>query len=397
MIRSLKRYQHAVDAALAVVYFAISVWWLGGYFNSTIGLTGFSLVIGGYAVAVAVRRLSPPISLAIAWVFSIAQMAVQLDPSIYNVATVIVLFTTSAYGGRRTRIAGLVSVVLGSIVAAAYLTLRGAALEVSIGLFFFSELPGVLLQFTLLFVGIAMVLAPPWLLGLAIRARVRARESKAAKELAEQDVIVEQERNRIARDMHDIVAHSLAVVIAQADGARYARAGDPAAVDEALLAISTTARDALGDVRLLLTQLRHSQAEGPQPVLADLDRLLDQLRASGLSVRFVRTGEPRPLGAAQEISVYRIVQEAVTNALRHGDTTKEVLVFFDWSHDKLDITIRNGTLVQATTAQLHIGHGLAGMNERAALIGGRLRAAPEGDEFVVMATLPITAPAAVRA
>jgi signal transduction histidine kinase len=217
---------------------------------------------------------------------------------------------------------------------------------------------------------------------------IRNRESKIAKERAEQDVIVEQERNRIARDMHDVVAHSLAVVIAQSDGARYARAHDPAAVDEALLAISSTARDALADVRLLLGQLRHSQADGPQPRIADLGRLIDQLRASGLTVDFQQEGEPRALSTAHELSVYRIVQEAVTNALRHGSHDRAVTVRLEWTPSTLDLTITNGTAVPTTTAELHIGHGLAGMTERASLVGGSLRAGQSGDSFVVSASLP---------
>jgi len=217
---------------------------------------------------------------------------------------------------------------------------------------------------------------------------MRNRESKIAREAAEQDVIVEQERNRIARDMHDVVAHSLAVVIAQADGARYARAHDPEAVDEALLAISSTARDALGDVRLLLGQLRHSQGDGPQPVLADLGRLLDQLRASGLIIDFEQSGAPRALGTAQELSIYRIIQEAITNALRHGDRATPVALRFDWLADRVDLSITNGLTVPTTTEELHIGHGLAGMTERAALVGGSLRAEPAGRSFVVSATLP---------
>jgi len=396
MFRSLEKYQYGVDIALAATYFVVSVGVFGQYYGyyyngSPIGDGGFSFVIGGYALAVGLRRISPGIALGIAWVFSLAQMALAVEPSVYNVATCAVLFTTAAYGSRTVRTLGLISIGVGAFVAAAYLTLRGAALGVSETVLGFVDLPQIFLQYSLLFAAIVFVLGLPWLLGLLVRAMIRNRESRLATELAEHDVIVEQERNRIARDMHDVVAHSLAVVIAQADGARYARALDPEAVDEALIAISTTARDALADVRLLLGQLRHSQADGPQPVLADLGRLLDQLRASGLTIAFEQSGEPRPLGTAQELSVYRIVQEAITNALRHGDRGREVHVRFDWLPDRLDLRITNGIDVPTTTAALHIGHGLAGMNERATLVGGSLLARPVGGEFVVSASVPATA------
>jgi signal transduction histidine kinase len=391
MFRSLEKYQYGVDVAIAAAYyfFTIALFSDYAYYNSSaVGDASFSAVIGGYAVAVGLRRIAPGLALAIAWLFSILQMAFAIEPNAFNVATCLVLYTTSAYGSRMVRNLGLLSVGVGAFVAAAYLTFRGAALGVSTTIFGFLELPQIFLQYSLLFAAILFVLGLPWLLGLLVRAMNRNRESRLAKERAEQDVIVEQERNRIARDMHDVVAHSLAVVIAQSDGARYARAHDPDAVDEALLAISTTAREALGDVRLLLAQLRHSQAGGPQPTLADLDRLFDQLRASGLDIRFEQTGEVRTLGTTQELSVYRIVQEAITNALRHGDRDRPVTVRFDWTPATLDLIITNGTSVPTTTAELHIGHGLAGMTERASLVGGSLRAEPSGDRFVVSASLP---------
>ena len=117
----------------------------------------------------------------------------------------------------------------------------------------------------------AFALLLAWTIGALVRAALRASANREAQERAEAEAVVEQERVRIARDMHDVVAHSLAVVIAQADGARYAAAADPAVATAALGTISTTARAALADVRLLLAQLRHSEGDGPQPTLADLE------------------------------------------------------------------------------------------------------------------------------
>ena len=164
-------------------------------------------------------------------------------------------------------------------------------------------------------------------------------------------------------------------------------------MDGALSAISSTAREALADVRLLLGQLRHPQTEGPQPALVDLGRLLDQLRASGLTVSFTTKGQPLQLGTGQQLAVYRIVQEALTNALRHGNVREEVTVRFEWVVDELDITISSAVTASPATAELRVGHGLAGMKERAALVGGRLSTKVDDRHFVVIASIPATAAA----
>jgi signal transduction histidine kinase len=192
--------------------------------------------------------------------------------------------------------------------------------------------------------------------------------------------------------MHDVVAHSLAVVIAQADGARYAAATDAAATSDALATISTTARAALTDVRLLLTQLRHSQAEGPQPTLADLDELFARMRAAGLVLDVVVDPTPpgEPPGAVQ-LAVYRIMQEALTNALRHGIGPR-VRVQLGWFADRVVLSVRNArSTASAASASPASGHGLIGMRERAQLVGGSLTAGAEYGEFTVRATLPIGA------
>jgi len=385
MFQRLRPYQVVIDAGLAVFYFicALAIVEIGQGVD-----TYNAIVIAGYAAAVGIRRTSPALSLSIAWLFSIVQMSIGLYPNLFNLATILVLYTTSAYGGRIVRWVGLGSVGLGAFVAAAYLTFIGSGMGVSETLFGQYDLPRVFLQFVLLFGALLTALGAPWLFGLLVRAVVRTRESSAARQIAEQDVIVEQERNRIARDMHDVVAHSLAVVVAQADGARYARAANPEAVDEALTAISTTAREALADVRLLLGQLRYSEGDGPQPVLADLDRLVEQMRGSGLDVTFSETGTKHLFGTGAQLAVYRIVQEALTNALRHGDRSKPVEVVFEWTSTTVEVSITN--TIAGSVPATSLGHGLAGMRERASLVGGWLTAETAGPRFVVTASVPTT-------
>ena len=238
-----------------------------------------------------------------------------------------------------------------------------------------------------------------WTLGLLMRTWQSARANKRLEVLAVQEglaaqrsIIVEQERNRIARDMHDVVAHSLAVVIAQADGARYARAMDPGAVDTALTTISTTAREALGDVRLLLAQLRQDEVAGPQPMLVDLDRLIDQMRGAGQTINWTVTGEPLALGSGAQLALYRIIQEALTNALRHGDPQREVCLELSWDSLGVVVTVSNDIKARAGDepgAAESVGHGLPGMRERALLAGGALHTDALNGRFTVTARIPV--------
>jgi signal transduction histidine kinase len=363
------------------------------------------MLLAVLTVALAVRRLSPALALAIAWLAAIAQMLAGLPVLATDLAILAVLYATAAYAERFVRWAGLASVGVGALLAAGYLsvTQRGAtsiADAVAQG-----DVAGLVWLMVATFVACLAVLGLSWTLGLLMRTWQTARagrlsQNRAVEEqrAAQRDVVVEQERNRIARDMHDVVAHSLAVVIAQADGARYARAQDPEAVDTALTTISTTAREALGDVRILLTRLRQDDAAGPQPVLADLDRLVDQMRSTGLDIEWTTTGSPTTLGSGAQLAVYRIVQEALTNALRHGDAGRAVYLSLAWTDGWVTVTIDNAIRTISVMEQAgEIGHGLPGMRERALLAGGSLSAEAVGGRFIVAAHLPaISTSALVR-
>lgn len=360
------------------------------------------LVLLGLTVALAVRRLAPAVALGLAWFAAIGQMLGGKGVQPADLAILGVLYVTAAYGDRVTRWAGLASAGLGAFVAALYLTLWNEVPD----LYFTalsSRLGELALRFLYLIAVSATVLGLSWVLGMLARtwrnARASRRAQSAAEEerrRAEQSVVVEQERNRIARDMHDVVAHSLAVVIAQADGARYARHADrdstdrdsaqSDSVDEALLTISTTARQALGDVRLLLGELRHSEGNGPQPSLDDLDGLVGQMRSAGLPVRAVESGVRPQVGSALQIVIYRIAQEALTNALRHGNTEEGAQMALDWEDTTVSLTVKNMTASKGSDASA--GHGLPGMRERAALVGGQFAATAAHGVFTVSARLP---------
>jgi signal transduction histidine kinase len=393
MLRSLTRGQLAFDIGLAAacLLFGLLVY-SNGVFGSLLALTGM-------AAALALRRFSPALALGIAWVIALVQVVFGIGPDLSNLAILPVLFATARYGTPPLRWIGLGSAGAGALVIAAYTALGSlVGYPAGGGNTILFAAPQAVLGSVIVFLSAFSAFALSWTFGLLARTWRNAREASTARILAErrsldaqQSVVVEQERNRIARDMHDVVAHSLAVVIAQADGARYAGAKDRTATDAALATISATAREALGDVRILLGQLRHSQDEAPQPVLADLGRLFEQFGASGLAVRVEETGAPLPLGTGAQLAVYRIVQEALTNALRHGESAQGADVLLAWRADGIELEI-GSAIVEGGESSTAPGHGLAGMAERAALAGGTLSAAPGDGRFTVTAMIPASTP-----
>ena len=388
MFRRLSPFQVTVDIIVACV-FGLIVGSLELPYSD--GLNPVLVTIGMTA-ALAMRRFSPGLALGVAWFTVLIQLVSGMQAVSSNLAILFVLYATACYGGTWVKWAGLVSAVAGGVIAATYTTFT---LYGGIDPFALGSMPQVVFTSLVGSIAAIFVLGLSWTIGLLVRTSRAAREEGARRyqaqedqRLAEQAVVVEQERNRIARDMHDVVAHSLAVVIAQADGARYAQKGDPVAMDDTLSTIAKTARSALGDVRLLLAELRHRQGEGPQPLLTDLDALFDQMRGAGLDLRLSGSGAEQPLPVGHQIAVYRILQEALTNALRHGAAGQPVLVDLAWRYGGLTVRIENTAVTEPGDTAL--GHGIPGMRERAGLIGGSLAAErTAAGSFVVTAFVPV--------
>jgi signal transduction histidine kinase len=187
-----------------------------------------------------------------------------------------------------------------------------------------------------------------------------------------------------------VVAHHISMIVVQADTARLATPGMPAAGQEQLLALSATARDAMDELRRVLGVLRDDAGaaveHAPQPGLDQLDALLDAARGAGTPVRLILEGRAQPLAAGVDLAAYRIVQEALTNARRHAPGAA-VDVELRYADATLSIAIRDDGPGAAGAAD---GHGLLGMRERAATVGGTLSTGPgEGGGFVVEAELPL--------
>jgi signal transduction histidine kinase len=236
-----------------------------------------------------------------------------------------------------------------------------------------------------------------WLAGRTMRRRQqlvellgdRARQLEREREERVRAMVAE-ERGRIARELHDVVAHSVSVMVVQAQaGPRLV--GDPARATGAFEAIEASGREALVELRRLLGILRTGDdqlAVGPQPGLASLDGLVEQMGESGLAVELCIEGEPVPIPPGVDLSAYRIVQEALTNTLRHaGDANARVGVRYGPSALELEI-VDDGAGAPAKVNGS--GHGLIGMRERTALYGGRLDAGPRpGGGYSVRARLPL--------
>jgi signal transduction histidine kinase len=217
--------------------------------------------------------------------------------------------------------------------------------------------------------------------------------------LAETELHNGRDRDWIAQEVHDLLAHSLAVVTAQADGARLSPNTDAAGKDEALLAISGAAREALVDMQALVEALRENPTGAPQPTLAELAALLDRLSSAGMQVDVVHFGDAKGLTPARELAVFRILQESLTNSLRHAGSQHPARVAFDWRGPGLALSIstaraaggRNSVAGGLVDDARPAGHGIRGMKDRARLAGGWLTAGQVEDDdasFIVAAFFP---------
>ncbi|MFJ4783987.1 sensor histidine kinase [Streptomyces sp. NPDC088794] len=224
------------------------------------------------------------------------------------------------------------------------------------------------------------------------------RRAQQARIRAELRRAVVEERARIAREVHDVVAHTLSVMVIQAGAADDVFTQQPEQARQSLRAIETGARSALGELRLLLRAFgpdaEHDGAaeqREPGPSLARLDELADRVRATGMTVRVRCEGVTDRLPAAVDLAAYRIVQEALTNTLRHAADADEVSVRVTAESECVEVTVvDNGRTQQGSSATTGEGRGLVGMKERARLVGGSLRAgALPGGGFEVAARLPV--------
>lgn len=346
-----------------------------------------------FSLVVALRRRVPEKMLLLAVGLGLAQLALGLVPFFADFAMLVIIYTVAAHDGPRwaSRLA-----LIGGLSAATLSQLRWPM-----------EGPGSNAAKVFFTIIMTVPFALAWVLGDSLRTRrayfaqLEERASRLEQEReAQAKVAVAAERARIARELHDVVAHNVSVMVVQADGAAYVMDSSPETAKQALETISSTGRQALAEMRRLLGILRtgeHQEAGEyvPQPDVKQIEDLVEQVRGAGLTVDFAIEGSPRPLPSGVELTAYRIVQEALTNTRKHGgpDVGASVrLVYFD---DGLGLLVEDDG--RGAPQEMYEdggadgrGHGLIGMRERVGMVGGTLDAGPRpGGGFRISALLPL--------
>ncbi len=348
----------AVAGTVVLALFALSTL-LGD--ASDAGMAGVVLSVALVA-PLAVRRRAPVAA------FAAVMIVCGLEPLFVdeflaaNVAALVALYSLVAYAPRALGLAGLAVALAGTVPFALH----------------FDDIAGSGTGLAWLVMSVHLVLAA--VLGDRMRAERRRRAATAAAE----------ERARLARELHDVVAHSLAVVIAQADGGRYAARHDPGAAATALETIARSAREAQGEMRRALGLLGSDPATpwSPQPGLGELPALVQRTREAGLPVEFDERGSARPVAAATGMTVYRVTQEALTNVLKHAGPGAAATVELRWEPEAVSVVVRDDGEGVRTSGDGR-GRGLAGMRERVEPRGGTVVAEPlDSGGFQVRATIP---------
>ena len=367
--------EHVFDgiALLAVVVTQADIWRTQG--DDRYKLAAIALVTAGSLLVRRRAPLVPPLVVGVgAVVFSLVDAAAA-----YETDTMVLVLILAAWAA-------------GSLLEA-----RQAALAIAFvlvgGWIVFIRAPGVpwteLIWLSFPILGLFVISAA------AARHSERARlaEERARRSEEEARRAVDEERRRITRELHDVLAHSVSVMTVQASAVRRRLQPEQEREREALRTVEETGRQALSEMRRLLGIMREEgegAARAPQPGVATLRTLVEQVRSAGLPVELTVEGEPVRLPPGVDLSAYRIVQEALTNALRHGGNPAHAWVAVRYGDDDVEIEVANDGRSESNGEAT--GHGLVGMRERVAMCGGELRAGPrEGGGFRISARLPVSA------
>jgi signal transduction histidine kinase len=374
----------AFDVALALLAVGVGLVEVSNWDGQGMAAVLLTFVGGG---ALVLRRSAPLVVLATTLAAGAALVAIGTDTGdpieASSLSVLIAVYTVGAMCELRVSLMALVptaAVIAGLSAATADVEGRET-----------SALGGAIIAIALT-VGI-------WALGAYTQTRrryLRELEERAAQAEREREqlarIAVHEERASIARELHDIVAHSVSVMLVGVRGARDVLRTAPEAADHTLARVETSGEQSLAELRRILALLRspeHGAESRPQPSLADLDELVDDYRAAGLPVRLEVTGDQQPLPGGVELSVYRIVQEALTNVLKHAHPTR-VTVTLAFRTSGLEVEVVDDGTRQTDQLDGTAGHGIVGMRERVALLGGELETEQRvGGGYRVAARLPM--------
>jgi signal transduction histidine kinase len=383
----LKEHPFAADCLLAIVIAVVAIPALyvhrPGYEQyRQPNAMAVVLVLAG-TLPLAWRRRFPLAVLAATGALAIVLEAANYPPSTGGVPVLVALYTVTTRSSRRVAIRAGVATAVGI-----FLALLVSHESVTVG----DVIENVIVFGTAWVLGDHSRVRQAYLAELETRAAQleREREVNAAQAVAD-------ERARIARELHDVIAHNVSVMVVQAGAARRTMDRDADGAKEAMELIESTGRQALDEMRRLLGVLRRDNdpvqaALAPQPSVRHLDQLVAQVREAGLPVELEVEGEPQPLASGVDLSAYRIVQEALTNSLKHaGPAHATVHVRYGRSDVEVTVTDDGSGPGLAEGGNGHDGgHGLVGMRERVALYGGELEVGPrQGGGFEVRARLPV--------
>lgn len=400
-----------VDSVLAVAFFGLGLLSVRVEYDLGAGAPHnfrFAIAVAFTALLtlpLAIRRVVPPISLICVSVAITGYTAWGVNESISASATFVAIYSVGAYCPPR-----VAHWVRGVCIAAMSGDLMWILLvrQINLGPSKASILGAGLLSVgnNLFFFGTGWVIGD---VARTSRRRAAALAERNTELQTAQEMIAEQavldERVRIAREVHDVVAHHVSVMGVQAGAARRVMARSPGDAAEALSSIEASSRQAVAELQRLLGFLRTGSDDAPagtapQPTLSRLGGLVDQVQEAGLQVFIDIDGTPRPLPASVDVSAYRVIQEALTNALKHGGVGTIVGVVVRYAPDSLVLSVTDDGRGRSNgrTGQLAVrtvpsgGHGLVGMRERVALHGGVFEAGPvPGSGFAVHATFPLMA------
>jgi signal transduction histidine kinase len=364
--------------------------------------TRFSMIVITIcmAVAVALFRKAPGISLMLVWFAGGAQIGFGLSLMIVEVSVVFVAFGAARYGSHVTVILSGLSIPTAGLLAVHFLRDRGLASVFDYERF--RRLYNAAQQLSDSWqVGAGIlactVIIVPWMAGLVLRYANRATASAGAQRAAEEEAAraqheteqaheiarLREEQTQLARDVHDVVGHSLAVILAQAESAQYLDQADTSELRRSMANIASSARGSLQDVRQVLTSTS-DPISGP----SELRELVDGVRSSGAEIRYVEVGVARPMPPELATVAYRVLQEMLTNAIRHGSREVAVEVELEW-RAHLTIVVSNAAAPGSTEPDARgTGQGLEGMRRRLEAVGGNLDIAT-GPQFSVTARVPM--------